>query len=84
MQQNHHFSRLDVSRLDENAVFLSIAPDLTLQMGTCGHCVVLEKGRPERAEDPTGNSLDFPRDQFLALMSAFGVELTILEEYKCP
>lgn len=79
------FPQLDVLQLgNDGTLFLSITRGGILQIGTCGHCAVLEKGRPERAEDATGNGLDFQRDRFLEVMAAHGVCLTILEQYECP
>ena len=68
----------------ETALFITIAPQ-GLKMGTCEHCVILEKGRPERAWNANGDKeLDFNRDGYIKAMQALGVQVAITQEYVCP
>ncbi len=67
------------------ALHLRVDPDGALKMGTCQHCVVEEHGRPERAWDADGDTdLDFERDALLTELQAFGVAVTIADQYICP
>ena len=73
--------------LDASGLFVAISRDgLLVQVGTCGHCVVREKGRPERAWDPDlqESELDFDRDGLVKRLAAWGVQLTIIDQYICP
>ena len=73
--------------LDTRGLFVAISRDGRLvQVGTCGHCVVREKGRPERAWDPDQqeSELDFDRDGLVERLAAWGVQLTIIDQYICP
>jgi hypothetical protein len=66
-------------------LFVRVARDGSLRIGTCSHCVLREPGRPERAWDAQGDAeLDFPRDVLLALLERLGVRATVVEEYVCP
>jgi hypothetical protein len=76
------FAPLDPACLSQEGLFLAIRRDLTMQQGTCGHCAVQEKGRPERASEPRG--ADFQQARFLEIMASMGVELAVIEEYYCP
>ena len=69
----------------EHHLFLRLAADETLKIGTCEHCVVSEPARPERAWSAVGDrELDFDRDALIAALQKLGVQVTITEEYVCP
>jgi hypothetical protein len=72
--------------LDTPGLFVAFSRDGLVQVGTCGHCVVREKGRPPRAWNPDQqeSELDFNRDELLRLLAALGVQLTIVDQYVCP
>lgn len=56
-----------------------------LKIGTCEHCVVRERGRPDRAWNADGDKeLDFDRDGLLTRLAALGVTTEITQEYVCP
>ena len=66
-------------------LYITLSPDAQLKIGTCGHCVIEEKGRPERAWEPDGDKeLDFPRDAFITELARLGVNVEIVEQYVCP
>ena len=56
-----------------------------LKAGTCEHCVVGEKGRPERAWDAPGDKdLDFDRDGLIMTLASLGIQITVRDEFICP
>ena len=56
----------------------------SLKIGSCGHCVIDEKGRPETAWDPDGDrELDFDRDLLIQGLASHGVMITSREEFVC-
>lgn len=56
-----------------------------LKVGTCQHCVVGEPARPLRAWDAEGDkALDFDREALLAGLAAYGIQLTLSDQYICP
>lgn len=64
---------------------VSIGSDTSYKIGTCSHCVLMERGRPERAWDADGdNDLDFDRDQYFALLSTLGLVMSDRQAYVCP
>jgi hypothetical protein len=66
-------------------LYLTLGPDGSLKVGTCEHCVIEERGRPERAWDADGdNELDFDRDTLFAYLADLGVVLTNRQAYVCP
>lgn len=68
-----------------NNLYITIAPDGALKMGTCDHCVIREPGRPERAWEADGDKeLDFDRDALIAKLAQLGVTVSIAQQYVCP
>jgi hypothetical protein len=64
---------------------VAIEADGTYKIGTCEHCVLLEKGRPDRAWDAQGDKdLDFPRDRYFSLLAQLGIVMTERRAYVCP
>jgi len=64
---------------------IAINADTSYKIGTCRHCVLLERGRPDRAWDADGDrELDFHRDQYFALLARLGIILTDRQAYVCP
>lgn len=57
-----------------------------VKVGTCDHCVLREKGRPERAWDPDQerSELDFPLEDLRSRMAYFGLLVHDEQEYVCP
>jgi hypothetical protein len=70
---------------EERLLYIDLAPDGSLKIGTCEHCVVQEAGRPTRAWDPQGDAeLDFDRDGLLATLASLGVQAEVHQQYVCP
>jgi hypothetical protein len=64
---------------------LKISRDGALKIGTCGHCVIQEPGRPDRAWNPDGDrELDFDRDTLIQHLRDLGITVQITQEYVCP
>jgi hypothetical protein len=75
----------EASTTGAQQLYITLSPDGQLKVGTCNHCVVQERGRPERAWNPDGDKeLDFPRDQLIAQLARLGVSIKIVEQYVCP
>ena len=55
-----------------------------LKVGTCRHCVVGEPVRPTRAWDAEGDkALDFDREALMTGLAAYGIQLTLRDQYIC-
>lgn len=68
-----------------STLYITLGIDGTLKVGTCSHCVIEERGRPERAWDADGDKeLDFDRDQLFAHLADLGIVLTNRQAYVCP
>ena len=66
-------------------LYITLGPDGSLKVGTCEHCVIEERGRPERAWDADGDAaLDFDRDTLFACLAELGITLTNRQAYVCP
>jgi hypothetical protein len=66
-------------------LYVRIAEDGGVKIGTCRHCVVNEVGRPARAWTPDGDQeLDFARDELIQRLEAFGLRVEVEQEYVCP
>jgi hypothetical protein len=66
-------------------LYITLSGDGRLKIGTCGHCVIEEPGRPERAWNAEGDKdLDFDRDKLLAELALRGITVDIVEQYVCP
>ena len=66
-------------------LYVNIKDDGAVKIGTCKHCVLYEQSRPVRAWNANGDAeLDFPRDQLLQQLAAFGLLVEIEQEYVCP
>jgi len=67
------------------ALHVAIDADASYKIGTCEHCVLLERGRPDRAWDAIGDrDLDFDRDRYFALLHRLGILMTDRQTYVCP
>jgi hypothetical protein len=67
------------------ALYITLGPEHAVKIGTCQHCVVSERERPERAWDATGDQdLDFDRDTLLCHLAALGIHITDRQAYICP
>ena len=67
------------------SLYVHLESDGTIKVGTCSHCVIEEKGKPERAWKAQGDSeLDFDRDALIAALEKLGVAVVIEQEYVCP
>lgn len=89
LQPNHQPSRPPVfAAHDEEpptALYITLSPEHTVKMGTCEHCVIIERGRPERAWDAAGDQdLDFDRDTLFFHLAALGIQITDRCAYVCP
>ncbi len=64
---------------------VAIDADASYKIGTCDHCVLVERGRPTRAWDADGDKeLDFDRDRYFAYLATFGIVMTQRQAYVCP
>jgi hypothetical protein len=68
-----------------STLYITLGPDGALKMGTCAHCVIEERERPDRAWDAEGDrDLDFDRDRLFAYLADLGIVLTNRQAYVCP
>lgn len=75
--------RTSVSLASE--LYIALEVDASYKIGTCDHCVLLERGRPAHAWDADGDKeLDFDRDRYFAHLAAFGLVMTHRQAYVCP
>ena len=71
--------------MDMSDVLYVVIEGDSFKIGSCEHCVVGEKGRPDTAWDPDGDTdLDFARDLLIAGLASHGVVITDREEFVCP
>jgi len=69
----------------QQQIYITLSTGGELKIGTCSHCVIKERGRPERAWSAEGDrELDFPRDRLITELARLGVTATIVEQYVCP
>ena len=69
---------------EPKTIYISLTTQ-TIKVGTCDHCVVTEKGRPDRAWDAEGDrELDFDRDALIQRLATLGVQVDITQQYVCP
>ncbi|GHO50858.1 hypothetical protein [Ktedonospora formicarum] len=74
-----------VLRSRRKRLYVRIDDDGSVKLGTCQHCVVREKKRPNRAWPADGDrALDFPRDRLLQRLAPYGLQVEIEQEYVCP
>jgi len=70
---------------EPHTLYITLGPEGTFKVGTCGHCVIEEHGRPPHAWDADGdNALDFDRDALFAHLADLGIVFTNRQTYVCP
>jgi hypothetical protein len=68
-----------------STLYITLGPDGVVKVGTCSHCVIEERGRPEHAWDADeDNELDFDRDTLFAYLAELGIVLINRQAYVCP
>lgn len=73
------------SSLHALELHVAIGTDASYKIGTCQHCVLVERGRPDRAWDADGDhDLDFDRDTYFAFLATLGIVTSDRQAYVCP
>lgn len=66
-------------------LYVTVDADGLIKMGTCAHCIIDERLRPDRSWDTSGDQdLDFDRETLFASLAELGITLTHRQAYVCP